>query len=122
MPEMCISLSETGRRSVYVSDSSPPCFSINSPADQSCPIYEVPTNNNKRAQNITVDRVSKESFLVFIPHMGLLLFEIYFPSRRLFLGMVVIGSFTTRDVFVVAPSVLRLIQRNLSILSESSQR
>ena len=43
------------------------------------------------------------------PHMGLfqtLLFEIYFQSRRLLLGMDVIGSFTTRDVFVAAPSVL----------------
>ena len=41
--------------------------------------------------------------------MGLfqtLLFEIYFQSRRLLLGMDVIGSFTTRDVFVAAPSVL----------------
>ena len=39
------------------------------------------------------------------PHMGLfqtLLFEIYFQSRRLFLGMDVIGSFTTHDVFVAA--------------------
>ena len=39
------------------------------------------------------------------PHMGLfqtLLFEIYFQSRRLFLGMDVIGSFTSRDVFVAA--------------------
>ena len=37
------------------------------------------------------------------PHMGLfqtLLFEIYFQSRRLFLGMDVIGSFTSRDIFV----------------------
>ena len=43
------------------------------------------------------------------PHMGLfqtLLFEIYFQSRWLFLGMDIIGSFTTRDVFAVAPSVL----------------
>ena len=62
------------------------------------------------------------------PYMGLfqtLLFEIYFQSRRLFLGMDVIGSFTTRDVFVVAPSVLRLSQQNLPICgheSESSQR
>ena len=34
------------------------------------------------------------------------LFEMYFQSRRLFLGIDVIGSFMTRDVFVVAPSVL----------------
>ena len=54
MPEMSISLSETGR-SVYVSDSLPPCFSIYWPVDLSFPIYEVPTNNNKRAQSITVD-------------------------------------------------------------------
>ena len=44
------------------------------------------------------------------PHMGLVqtsLFEIYFQSRRLFLGMNVIGSFTSRDVLVAAaPSVL----------------
>ena len=42
------------------------------------------------------------------PHMALfqtLLFEIYFQSRQLFLGVDIIGSFTTRDVFVVAPSV-----------------
>ena len=53
------------------------------------------------------------------PHIGLfqtLLFEIYFQSRRLFLGMDVIGSFTSRDVFVAAaPSVLSILsQRNLS--------
>ena len=43
------------------------------------------------------------------PYMGLfqtLLFEIYFQSRRLFLGMHVIGSLARRDVFVVVPSVL----------------
>ena len=64
------------------------------------------------------------------PHMGLfqtLLFEIYFQSRRLFLGMDVIGSFTSRDVFVAAaPSVLSILsQRNLSNFvdeSENSQR
>ena len=42
-------------------------------------------------------------------HMDLfqtLLFEIYFQSRRLFLGMHVIGSLTRRDVFVVVQSVL----------------
>ena len=48
MPEMSISLSETGR-SVYVSDSLPPCF-FNILASG-------PTNNNKRAQSITVDGV-----------------------------------------------------------------
>ena len=41
-----------------VSDSSPPCFSINWSADQSCPIYEVPINNNKRARCILVDTES----------------------------------------------------------------
>ena len=44
------------------------------------------------------------------PQKGLfqtLLFEVYFQSRRLFLGMDVIGSIKTRDVFVVAPSLLR---------------
>ena len=55
------------------------------------------------------------------PYMGLfqtLLLEIYCKSRRLFLGMHVIGSLATRGVFVVVPSVLiRLSQRNLSILS-----
>ena len=32
------------------------------------------------------------------------LFEMYFQSRRLFLGMDVIGSLMTRDVFVAATS------------------
>ena len=43
------------------------------------------------------------------PYMGLfqtLLLEIYCKSRRLFLGMYVIGSLATRGVFVVAPSLL----------------
>ena len=62
------------------------------------------------------------------PHMGLfqtLLFEIYFQSRRLFLGMDVIGSFTTRDAFVVAASVLTSESTesvNVVDESENSQR
>ena len=53
-------------------------------------------------------------------YMGLFqtfLFEKHFQSRRLLLGTDVIGSFTMRDVFVAAPSVLSLSQRNLSLLS-----
>ena len=56
------------------------------------------------------------------PHMGLfqtLLFEIYFQSRRLFLGMDVIGSFTTRDVFVAAPSVLMSESTTVNFVDES---
>ena len=62
------------------------------------------------------------------PHMDLFqtsLFEIYFQSRRLFLGMRVIGSLATRDVFVVAPSVLTSESTeyvNFVDESESSQR
>ena len=58
------------------------------------------------------------------PHMGLfqtLLFEIYFQSRRLFLGMDVIGSFTSRDVFVAAaPSVLTSVStESVTFVDES---
>ena len=57
------------------------------------------------------------------PHMGLFqtyLFEMYFQSRRLFLGMDVISSFTTRDVFVALMSESTV--RNLSPLSMNRKR
>ena len=44
--------------------------------------------------------------------MGLfqtLLFEIYFQSRRLSLGVDVIGSFTTRDVVVFASGYVNTV-------------
>ena len=52
------------------------------------------------------------------PYMGLfqtLLLEIYCKSRRLFLGMHVIGSLATRGVFVVAPSVLNTSESTESV-------
>ena len=57
------------------------------------------------------------------PYMGLFqtyLFEMYFQSRRLFLGMDVISSFTTRDVFVALMSESTV--RNLSPLSMNRKR